>query len=224
MVSPFPRGAWAAALLLLVWFLGSSPAQATSVGAMPAQPAGVVDQAEILSRSTENALTQGFGTLADTTNQQVHVVTLHRLDYGVTPQDFADRLFERWFPTPEIQARQVLLVLDSVTNGAGLRWGKDIPLDQSLADSITRETLQVPLRQGNYNQGLLDVAERLGAVLAGEPDPGPPVVTAVWEPESNFPKSPQGSGATLWVVGLLLAATVIPMATYYFYQFLQSRA
>jgi uncharacterized protein len=55
--------------------------------------------------------------------------------------------------------------------------------------------------------------------LAGEPDPGPPQVQDDIQVESTFTKAEETDteNSTVWVVGLLVVATVIPMATYFAY-------
>ena len=76
------------------------------------------------------------------------------------------------------------------------------------------------MREGNkYNQAFLDASDRLGVILSGQPDPGPPIVQEKINTEGTFTKAEdtdQGS-ATVWVIGLLVVATIIPMATYFFY-------
>jgi uncharacterized protein len=153
-------------------------------------------------------------------------VTIRRLDYGETPESFAQGLFSKWFPTAAERANQVLLLLDTVTNGTALVVGDQAKslLTDSIAQSVTDETLGTALRGGNkYNQGFLDVSDRLVAVLSGKPDPGPPEVTETVKVEGTFTKAEETDqgNATAWVVGLLIAATVIPMATYYIYQVFQ---
>lgn len=149
-------------------------------------------------------------------------MTIRRLDYGETIETFADQLFQKWFPTPEAQANQTLLVLDVVTNNSAIRTGEKVKtvLSEEIAQSVASETLQVPLREGDkYNQALLDASDRLSLVLSGQPDPGPPVVADRVKVEGTFatPEETQESNAIVWVVALLIAATVIPMATYYLF-------
>jgi uncharacterized protein len=210
--------------------IGVAPAYATSVYDMPSLTAGdstwVIDEAEILSRLSEGRISSEFEKLAQATGNEVRFVTLHRLDYGETIQSFTDQLFEQWFPTPEAQANQTLLVLDNVTNNTAIRTGDRVKatLTDEIAQSVTQETVMVPLRQANkYNQAFLDAGDRLVAVLSGQPDPGPPVVENTVLVEGTFatPEDTEKSNATVWVVGFLVAATVIPMATYYLYQILQ---
>ena len=120
----------------------------------------------------------------------------------------------------------MLLLVDTVTNGTVLISGDNIKslLTDTIAQSITEETLGTVLRNGNkYNQGFLDVSDRLVAVLSGKPDPGPPQKVETVKVEGTFTKAEDTDkgNATVWVVGLLIAATVIPMATYYIYQVFQ---
>ncbi|NET51653.1 MAG: YgcG family protein, partial [Merismopedia sp. SIO2A8] len=178
--------------------------------------------ADVVSRANTGQLSRAFKELGQDTGNEVRFVTIRHLDYGETIDSFADQLFEKWFPSPEAQANQVLLVLDSVTNNSAIRTGSDVKatMPDDIATSISDETLQAPLRQGNkYNQGLLDASDRLITVLSGNPDPGPPVVVSTVNAESTFTSAEdtdQGS-ATVIVVGFLVAATIIPMVTYYLY-------
>ena len=61
-------------------------------------------------------------------------------------------------------------------------------------------------------------------MLTGNPDPGPPQLKEI-QVEGTFatPEETKESNATVWVIGLLAAATIIPMATYYFYLYIQSQ-
>lgn len=219
-------------LPLLVMVMGTSlfilPASATGVYEMPGLTADtwILDQGDVISRFNEGNLTKTFKDLDRETGQEVRLVTIHRLDYGETPESFAKGLFTKWFPTAAEQANQVLLLVDTVTNGTVLMSGDNIKslLTDSIAQSITEETLGTFLRNGNkYNQGFLDVSDRLVAVLSGKPDPGPPQKIETVKVEGTFTKAEDTDkgNATVWVVGLLIAATVIPMATYYIYQVFQ---
>ncbi|QOV21947.1 photosystem II repair protein Psb32 [Anabaenopsis elenkinii] len=216
-------------VVLLTLVLGSSvfatPVLATGVYQIPNLTANnwVLDQGEILSRINEGKISNAFGDLAKKTGNQVRFVTIRRLDYGETPESFTQALFEKWFPTPVEQAHQILLVLDTVTNGTAIVTGESVKslLTDAIAESVVTETLAIPIRDGNkYNQAFLDASDRLVTVLSGEPDPGPPQVMETVQVDSTFTKAEdtnQGN-ATAWVVGLLIAATIIPMATYFVYQ------
>lgn len=213
------------ALMILATQLAAYPAGATGVYQMPKVSAGdrtwVVDQADVLSRVNEGKISNILENLANQTGKEVRIVTIRRLDYGETPESFTKDLFETWFPASDAQANQTLLVIDTVTNGIGIRTGEQVKtlLPDSIAQSVTSETMLAPLREGEkYNQAFLDASDRLAAVLSGKPDPGPPQIAEI-QTEGTFKKAEEtdANNATVWVIGLLLAATIIPMATYYLY-------
>ena len=214
-------------LMLLAMQSFATPANATGVYDIPSVVAGdktwILDQAEVLSRNSEGQINGTLANLAQQTGNEVRFVTIHRLDYEETAQSFTDRLFEKWFPTPETQANQILLAIDTVTNTTGIRTGEKVKslMSDEIAQSVAQETVLVPLRQGDkYNQAFIDASDRISAVLSGKPDPGAPVVINNEQVESTFKKAEETDtgGSSVWVIGLLIAATVIPMATYYWYQ------
>lgn len=212
------------ALIILTVQLVTFPANATGVYQMPKLSAGdrtwVIDQAEILSRINESEISKKLENLANQTGNEVRIVTFRRLDYGETAESFANKLFEKWFPTPEAQANQTVLVIDTLSSGTAIRTGDTKLLTDDIAKSVVAETVLAPLRSGEkYNQAFLDASDRLVAVLSGKPDPGPPQIVERVSVEGSFKKAEETDtgSATIWVIGLLLAATIIPMATYYLY-------
>jgi len=206
----------------------STPALATSLYSMPQtlqSDTWILDEASQVSRINEGRIASALKQTAQQTGNEVRFVTIHRLDYGVTVQSFAEQLLERWFPTPEARSNQTLIVLDDVTNNIGVAKGKEAAavLDDTFMESIVGETMKTPLLQGNqYNQAFVGATDRMVAVLSGEPDPGPPAkYDDTVDTERNFATAEEtdatrGSSTTLVIV-LLIAATVIPMATYYWY-------
>lgn len=212
-------------LLLAFQLVVSAPAQATGIYDMPflsGDDTWILDEADIISRASAGQISRELNDLAAATGNEVRFVTIRRLDYGETIESFTDQLFEKWFPDADAQSNQTLLVLDSITNNSAIRTGADVKavMTDDIATSVSDETLQVPLRQGDkYNQAFLDASDRLVAVLSGQEDPGPPVVVSKVSAESTFTSAEdtdQGS-ATVIVVGFLIAATIIPMVTYYLY-------
>ncbi|PSO88443.1 MAG: beta-propeller domain-containing protein, methanol dehydrogenase [Cyanobacteria bacterium QS_6_48_18] len=215
-------------LLLLVLTTGgiAAPAHATSVDEMPQVNAGesswVVDKAEVLSRINKGRLGSSLDNLAQQSGNEVRMVTIRHLDYDETIQSFTNGLFEKWFPTPEEQANQALLVLDTVSNNAAIRAGEGVKslMGDEIAKSVVSDTIGAALRSGNqYNQAFLNASDRVVAVLSGQPDPGPPEEKDTMQVESTFTKAEDTDteNATTWIIGLLIAATIIPMATYFVY-------
>ena len=118
--------------------------------------------------------------------------------------------------------RSAVFALDVQTNYGGLHLGENAAqrVSGETIASLLDETLAAPLRDGNrYNQALEDVTDRLGAILRGEPDPGPPAMDVSFQAERTFatPEETQGSNATTIVIVLLIIATIVPMLTYFAY-------
>jgi uncharacterized protein len=211
-------------LTLLVSSIWSTPAWATSVFDLPTLDTNtwVIDPADAISRTNESKLSANLDNLAKTTGNEVRMVVLRRLDYDQTIDSFSDELFQTWFPTAEAQSNQTLIVLDTLTNNVALRRGEKVKtlLDDPKATSVVDETIKSVLKQGNkYNQALLAGSDRLTAILSGQEDPGPIQIAETLNIEGTFAQAEETKkgSATLWVIGLLVLATVIPMATYFFY-------
>ncbi len=216
-------------LLLILFFavsLFATPAFATSVFELPnlTPDTWVVDEGEVISRTSEGKISTAFADLAKQTGNEVRFVTVHRLDYGETPESFAKELLDKWFPDKEAQANQTIMMIDTVSNGIAIITGDKVKplMSDDTAKSVAFETFLAPLRDGNkYNQAFLDASNRLVAVLSGQTDPGPPAIVEDVEVEGTFKDAEETekerSNSIAWVIGLLIAATVIPMATYYIY-------
>lgn len=206
-------------------FLVAAPAVATGVYDLPnpnTSEVWVVDQADEISFANQSKLSKTLKKLAQETGQELRMVAIRRLDYGETIDSFADKLFTTWYPTPETRANQTLLVLDTLTNNGAIRTGTTAKerINEEIAESVIAETVGYDLRKGNkYNQAFLDASDRLVAVLSGETDPGPPAIIEEVQVEGTFTKAEdtKTGNATIWVIVLLLLATVIPMVTYFWY-------
>ncbi|HBW58066.1 MAG TPA: beta-propeller domain-containing protein, methanol dehydrogenase [Oscillatoriales bacterium UBA8482] len=215
--------------LILTVILGFSatPALATGVYQVPTLSSGdqtwVVELDGVLSRSTEGRLNNSLSELAKKTGYEVRFLTIRRLDYGETIETFTEKVFQKWFPTPELAANQTLLVLDLLTNNAAIQTGEKTKslLTDEIAESVVEKTLKYPLRKGDkYNEAFIEASDRISTVLSGEPDPGPPIEQDNISVESTFKSAEEtdDASATIIVVVLLIVATVVPMATYYYFQ------
>lgn len=209
---------------LLALGIGVTSANATGVYDLPTLGTGadtmVLDSADVISVANEGKLNRQLNKLAKNTGNEVRFVVIRRLDFGETIDSFADSLFESWYPTPEAQSHQTLLVLDTLTNNLAIRTGEDVQtlLSDEMAQSVAFETARLPVSRGNYNQALLDSGDRLIAVLSGQPDPGAPSAEEI-NIEGTFTSAEEtdDQSATLWVIVLVTLASVIPMATYFWY-------
>lgn len=178
------------------------------------------DQAEELSISTERKLTKSLQTLAQDTGKEIRVVTVDRLDYGDTVESFADKVFSKWFPETSEQTDEALIVVDALTKSTALIAGVGVKevISEEILSSISAETIPFFLREDKFNQALIAASDRIATVLAGLGDPGAPIVKAI-DVSGNFATAEETDdrSATIWVVVLLLLATVIPMVTYFWY-------
>jgi uncharacterized protein len=223
---------WRVVLLVLVVFsVNWAPALATGVYDLPIVGAGtptyLIDQADSISLANENRLNGDLKKLAQTSGQEVRFVVIRRLDFDNTIDGFAEQLFSRWYPDAETQSNQTLVVLDTLTNSTALRRGDAAQtlLTDDIVDSLLRETIAVPLKDGaKYNQALIEADKRLTAVLSGQADPGPPLVQDIsLEGTFSTAEETDDKSATVWVVVLLALATLIPMVTYFWYVGLPGR-
>ncbi len=211
------------ALALLLGLVAQAPAAlATGPQDFPASPppGHVLDGADLLSRAAAADLDR---RLAELEQQQVQarLVTLRRLDYGLPLEGLGQQLLERWADAaPEGSQGQLLLLIESQNNSGAVVTspGLQATLTPELLASTGTSTMGLPLREGaRYRQASLDALSRLGAVLTGGEDPGPPQLVERLPVESNIPTAEQtaSSNAFLWVVVLLVVGTLVPMITWW---------
>lgn len=211
-------GLLAAALLVL---LPAAPLGAVSASDLPSQPPEqrVLDQAELLSRSTTSELQRRLEALGPD-RISAHLVTVKRLDYGLSADQLAQQLVDRWQMASSERQGELLLLIDGQNNTAAIAVSGELEaqLSPEMLRSTASATMGLPLRDGaRYRQASLDALDRLSTVLSGADDPGPPVITEFQAVPSNIPTQEEtaGSKALLWVVVLLVAGTVVPMLTWW---------
>ena len=216
------RQLWGVLLVctVLLGSLAAAPrAWATGVADFPAQTPSthVVDSADLLSRAASTELDHRLEVFGGPT-LEARLVTLRRLDYGLSLEALGQGLLERWAPSAE--GNQLLLLIESQNNSAAVVASKGLEprLPQQLLSSTAISTMGLPLREGaRYRQASLDALDRLGAVLQGEADPGPPQLQERLPIETNIPTKEEtaSSNALLWVVVLLVVGTLVPMITWW---------
>jgi uncharacterized protein len=210
-------------LLGLVMVLGLAlppAALATGLQDFPLDaPAGhVLDGADLLSRSAAADLEKRLDDLtAD--HIEARLVTLRRLDYGVSLEALGQQLVERW-GAGDPDRSQLLLLIESQNNSGAVVASTDLldQLPQSLLSSTAISTMGLPLREGaRYRQASIDALDRLSVVLQGGEDPGPPQLQERLPMESNIPTKEEtaSSNAFVWVVVLLVVGTLVPMITWW---------
>lgn len=204
--------------LLVLLLALALPAYAVGIDDYPLLPSTekVSDGADVLSRAAIAELQRRLEVFGDA-RVDARVITLRRLDYDLTLQELADQLLERWQSEDN---EQLLVLIETGTNSVSIQASSEVRslLPEELLISTAETTMAYPLRDGGrYRQALIDGIDRLGVVLAGGDDPGPPVVVEPALIASNIPSVEEtaNSNAFSWVVVLLVVGTLVPMATWW---------
>ena len=194
------------------------PANAVGVEDYPLLPSTekVSDGADVLSRAAIAELQRRLEVFSDA-RVDARVITLRRLDYGLSLQELADQLLERWQSEDNAE---LLVLIETGTNSVSIQASSEVRslLPEELLLSTAETTMAYPLRDGGrYRQALIDGIDRLGVVLAGGDDPGPPVVVEPALIVSNIPSAEEtaNSNGFSWVIVLLVVGTLVPMVTWW---------
>ena len=177
----------------------------------------VIDEAEVFSRASRAELEAKLRSFSDD-RVDARLITVRRLDYGFSLSAFGEELLETW-NSPS--GNPLLLMLIETQNKRAALIADDelqTQLPASLLTSTARTTMTIPLREGDrYRQASIDGLNRLGTVLSGGDDPGPPQVIERVTLPTNIPTraETESSNATTWVIVLLILGTIIPMATWW---------
>ena len=216
------RGLIAGALsaMLLAGLCWPLEALATGVQDFPSQlpTSAVIDTADLLSRAASNDLEKRLQLLNED-HVDARLLTLRRLDYGLSLESLGQQLIERWGAT-DPDSNLLLLLIESQNNSAAVVASAELlnQLPESLLSSTAISTMGLPLREGaRYRQAGLDALDRLDTVLQGGEDPGPPQLLERLPIETNIPTREEtaSSNALLWVVVLLVVGTLVPMITWW---------
>jgi len=180
----------------------------------------VTDSADVLSRASRSDIGARLDQL-QAEKVDARLVTLRRLDYGLSLNQFGDQLLERWSSDAsdlplllfliEAQNKQAAVVADPQLSER---------LSKDLLTSTARTTMSQPLRDGDrYRQASLDGISRLEVVLSGGADPGPPVEVERTTLPTNIPTAEETkeSNAFTWVIVLLVVGSIVPMATWWIF-------
>jgi len=182
----------------------------------------VLDSGDVLSRASRNEISKRLQEL-DQFHVDARLVTLRRLDYGLSLSAFGDELLDRWSEESNLTDRPLLIFLEETqSKQATVVAAKELldQLPESLLRSTGRTTMGQPLRDGDrFRQATLDGVSRIEVVLNGGEDPGPPVQLELASNSTNIPtaEDTEESNAFTWVVVLLVVGTIVPMATWWIF-------
>ncbi len=180
----------------------------------------VVDSAAVLSRVSSSQLESRLDQIGKG-QLDARLITLRKLDYGLSLANFGNSLIERWsLSTNQEDLPLLLMVIDAQNKQAvvvaDLALSSQLP--NSILQSVGRTTMNKPLVEGErYQQASFDALTRLKVVLDGGDDPGPPIEAFSAIKQTNIPtqEETQSSNALVWVVVLMVVGTIVPMATWW---------
>ncbi|MDC3011084.1 TPM domain-containing protein [Synechococcus sp. AH-736-G21] len=201
---------------LLLWAPASlAIAPAALGGSLP--DAQVIDEADVLSRASRGELETKLRSFDDQ-RVDARLITLRRLDYGISLTSFGEELLETWSSPSGNPLMLMLIETQNKRSAVVADQTLEEQLPSSLLTSTARTTMTVPLREGDrYRQASVDGLNRLSIVLSGGEDPGPPQEIERVTLPTNIPtkEETEESDATKWVIILLVLGTIIPMATWW---------
>ena len=206
----------------LCFFLAVPAGFALSPQDLPAQPPdeAVLDSADVLSRAGKNEIETRLNQL-ETSKVDARVITLRKLDYGLSLTGFGEELVERWSNNDNRSERPLLLFLEETQNKqAAVVISAELSdqLPDALLRSTARTTMSQPMRDGErFRQASMDGIDRIAVVLDGGEDPGPPIEIERTTIPTNVPtvEETRESNAFTWVIVLLVVGTIVPMATWW---------
>ena len=206
----------------LCFFLAVPAGFALSPQDLPAQPPdeAVLDSADVLSRAGKNEIETRLNQL-ESSKVDARVITLRKLDYGLSLTGFGEELVERWSNNDNRSERPLLLFLEETQNKqAAVVISAELSdqLPDALLRSTARTTMSQPMRDDErFRQASLDGIDRIAVVLDGGEDPGPPIEIERTTIPTNVPtvEETRESNAFTWVIVLLVVGTIVPMATWW---------
>ena len=206
----------------LCFFLAVPASFALSPQDLPAQPPdkAVLDSADVLSRAGKNEIETRLNQL-ESSKVDARVITVRKLDYGLSLTGFGEELVERWTNNSNMSERPLILFLEETQNKqAAVVVSAELSdqLPDALLRSTARTTMSQPMRDGErFRQASMDGIERIAVVLNGGEDPGPPIQIERTALPTNVPtvEETSESNAFTWVIVLLVVGTIVPMATWW---------
>ena len=206
----------------LCFFLAVPAGFALSPQDLPAQPPdnAVLDSADVLSRAGKNEIETRLNQL-ESSKVDARVITLRKLDYGLSLTGFGEELVERWSNNNNRSERPLILFLEETQNKqAAVVVSADLSdqLPDALLRSTARTTMSQPMRDGEkFRQASMDRIERIAVVLTGGEDQVPPMQIERTALPTNIPtvEETSESNAFTWVIVLLVVGTIVPMATWW---------
>jgi uncharacterized protein len=160
-----------------IWVVALTCAWAT----MPAKPQGWVSDFDgILSDQTKAQITSVLDETEKSTGDEIAVVTIPSLE-GMTVEDYAVKLFEKWGIGKKGKDNGVLFLVAANEHKVRIEvgYGLEPVITDSRAGDIIRETVLPFFKAGDYDEGILQGSAHITALITGKdfipstPLPGP---------------------------------------------------
>ena len=138
--------------------------------AMPESPQGwVSDFAGILSEDTKAQISGLIDEVKRSTGAEIAVVTVSSLE-GMTVEEYAVRLFEKWGIGTKEEDNGVLFLIAPNERKTRIEvgYGLEPVITDGRAGEIIRETILPFFRAGDYDQGILQGTRQIAALITGE--------------------------------------------------------
>eukprot|EP00898_Chlorokybus_atmophyticus_P001678 jgi/Chlat1/2510/Chrsp175S02374 len=182
----------------------------------------IIDDARVVNRTSAKELNEKLASLEKETGYRVNIVTVRKLEFSADAVDFADRVLEKWYPTPELGDKKSVLLLVTTAKEGALTGGPSFndAVGDTLSDSIGTDNIPIYSADEKYNEALISSVKRIAAKLEGQADPGAPIKNDA-RPASNFKTKEEttekrGQFSSV-VIGLLVISFIVPMVQYYAY-------
>jgi len=176
-------GTKATGALLLLLLILASPTLA-SAPKFPTLTGRVVDDAGVLSTSTQSQLTDMLATHERTTGEQVVVVTLASLQ-GYTIEDYGYQLGRYWGIGQKGKNTGAILIVAPKEHKVRIEvgYGLEGQLTDAVSATIIQNYILPSFKRGDFEAGILAGTKSILSVLGGNsPDTG--------QPESSAPTVP----------------------------------
>ncbi|KAK4532067.1 hypothetical protein CCYA_CCYA10G2924 [Cyanidiococcus yangmingshanensis] len=177
------------------------------------------DDTGLLSGNVVSRVNSSLQKLSKQTGYKVFLLMTRDLPIGTDLSALAREIHE----SRNGDSNLVVFVLNPKTAKAGFFAGSEIEhiIPASVLTSTANETYPYNTLKGKYGSAVLDVSERLEAVLSGKKDPGAPIVYKSEQSSSFKTREETESQRKKYigaVVALLIISIVAPMAQYFWYQ------
>lgn len=199
---------------LALSFLLAFPALAE----IPSTSQVIFDETGLINKPSISLIQSSASAIQRNSKVSVHFVFVRSISFEDSLSSFAEDIAQSW----NLSDHEILFAASPKLARAGIWLSDDLKstIDEQTATSIAEETFAEKASTERYGAAWLDVCNRLIPILAGEQDPGPPVLkqTEVVQNFKTKQETKQGRDKYVKVVGAVLLISIIaPLLQTYWY-------